>query len=124
MKKPKSHYIGIYGAEVLIFFNWKDKDFIKYMKKYFNIDTDVVGLSGAHYCIANNEGHQFEIIFVRNNKDKYKMIGSFMHECIHAAFQILHDRGVLFDFKNQEAICYLADDIFESIVNKKNKSIK
>lgn len=40
------------------------------------------------------------------------------HECNHAAFRILHESGVPISVENQEALCYLQDFIFSSILNR------
>lgn len=74
---------------------------------------------GEFYCHENKTLHKIVILCDRDNEGvDAGYLQCLSHECNHAAMCILGITGVLFSYKDQEALCYLQDYIFGRILNK------
>lgn len=110
-KLVKSLLIPIYGCEVLVSFNARALQ--KYLRDNHEVEQDISEANAGLSSIYEHEtGHRFYSVFV--DKSCYS-VGVLSHECVHCAWDILNDRGIVVDADNHEALTYLVGWLAEEI---------
>lgn len=107
-KKSYHFYCETYGENFYFAPEWS--------KKYLSEFTGVSVGSENGKCLKNEQG-----VLIWVEKYDLKNLHVLMHECIHAANYVLHDRGVVTTTDNDEALAYLAEFVFKSCMKVRLK---
>lgn len=110
--------IPVWDAEVEI---RTAKDFNKFCDKYGipNRDRDANEYVALHMC-GKHKGKWKRYILLRPGFDD----GILIHEIIHAAYNVLEDKGTVITFENQEPLTYLVEYIFNQAVKYERENKK
>jgi len=104
--------VSIYSTSV--FFTTCEDTFKKMYKNYSGDPFVTVEYKGDIYVLVTDEW---------NNMHDHRFIQCLSHEMNHAAMCILYWSGVNFDYKNQEALCYLQDYLVAKAFKAINKAL-
>ena len=110
--------------KVTFLFLISDEDtFKKACLKYFKKEPECYGIAGKFVAWCHEDGTQRPTLWLRTWQDDIAI-----HECIHAAIWVLTNRGVKFDYDNDETIAYYVSWIFNNLKecyegNRKAKAI-
>lgn len=118
MNKPLKINCPIYKREVLVFLDWVEADFVKYVKKHlyegFYLEKDYDGLHTLIYL-----ENIVTILWIRKGLPKVRRFSTIAHECLHAAVSILSYAGVPINADNDESMCYYQGFLIEEILKSK-----
>lgn len=108
-----------YDWQVLIYIGpWTT--FTKYMKNKYQIYIEGDGnYGGYHNIMAKRESTEtISYIWMPEYNENSTTLS---HELLHSAIECLNSRGVPISHENQEALCYLHDDLFAMAWEKLNR---
>lgn len=108
-KRIKHHWCPTWRFNFYYCIGWSEKDFKAYVEDSFNHTPNVKMANGTCLEVWNNDHHIF-VIWVRKKSD----LGSYLHECVHAAGMALTQRGWKYNAENDEPFAYLVQSIFEA----------
>lgn len=85
---------------------WKEEDFTRYMKEYFNHDVKNISNARGKCFFTETKNSKTTIIWTRHKrgKDFYETLA---HECIHAAIESLENKDIFINHDNDEILTYL-----------------
>lgn len=110
MKTFKYIWVPIYQANVW-WFRGPRKQYDKLVWKEFKREAPekriTVNATVEEYLIGDQRVH---VIWLKNHK-----VHVLAHECFHAAYHILRDRGVYLTDGSEEAFAYLMDFLIQEI---------
>jgi hypothetical protein len=101
-------YCELYNASAVLFIGSKKK-FNKFAQKEFGFK--VAGKDGADGCmshLASEDGDEVFLIWLNKFDGGADGIGLLSHECVHAALELMDDRGLPISLENEECIAYLS----------------
>jgi len=87
-----------------------------YEKKFNKILRDEAANFDALTVYPTSKESYVSMLLQENSSNG--LLGNIHHECIHVAMHILHERGVVISYDNDEAITYLSTYIFKKICKK------
>lgn len=102
-----------YGTRICVFL--ERKDICREFKRMTGDKlTDQKCMDGVTVTLNNYDGEEIILLgwFIPQGEKK-RSLSALCHECGHATFQVLAFHGVKIDASNNEAFCYLMDDLFE-----------
>lgn len=114
MRKPKHYYNRTYKSDYMFFIGWPEKQFQKYCLEVFKVRAKTAQNGGLVFEVFDSFGNPYIIMWIRDKKD----VSYISHECNHAAAITLNRVGVKASFDNDEAFCYLSQDIMEFALGK------
>lgn len=110
-KLVKSLIVPIYGCEVLVSFNANALS--KYLRDKHAVEQVISQANAGQASIYEHDsGYRFYSVFVDR---KNFAAGVLAHECVHCAWDILNDRGIMVDADNHEALTYLVGWLADEI---------
>lgn len=77
---------------------------------------DQGGMDGITVCLDSDDDQIILLGWFKAEDKKKRLYPALAHECCHATFKILHYHGVKISYRNNEAFCYLMDDMMETIM--------
>ena len=130
MVKPKTYFdveIPIFSVRVIIWL--KDFDSLcKEMMERFDIGiADDIFQKSADGCVLNLEGDYFVSGYVllalkdfkkRVKEDKAEAMSTLVHECLHVATAVMHNRGIPVSYENDETIAYIQSYLVEQVFSR------
>jgi hypothetical protein len=109
--KSKLISIDIYRASVLLCCECEEEEALElYKKKLKRKDELELKAQGRTKgsCIRL-DGEKDVLIWIENPPDSSNTVAILVHECIHAAYEILEASGIPTSYDHQECVTYLAD---------------
>lgn len=104
---PAFWFCEVYRVNYWFFIGWPVEDFKAFMKKRFNYQPkeDSTTCDGKTFVCTHNDS-TIICIWTQQNAGK-KFMGTLAHECVHAAINTLHPRGINTCDQNDEPLAYL-----------------
>ena len=99
----------IFGEYFWFFYDIKDDNqCLSYLEKYFGIKTKIQRdlLAGRTVEFTNDKGNTCIVIMILPNKDRFEVLNTLAHECLHAVNICLDRKGVNIQ-KDDETHAYL-----------------
>ena len=115
-------YNGTYKRRFLLVAGCGEKDFCKWFKRRFGVDTNEDGLAGCHLEVEYKKTHEhLGVVWVgffvpKKSSISKAFLGVLSHEILHATISMLEHYGV--DLSDQEAVCYAFDDLYGQALSK------
>jgi hypothetical protein len=110
--------IPIYGTGVDLIVNCSEKEACDYFNQKYGIDLNCNNYAGFNQLIVKKVNGRINLVWIEKfdwTIDSQKVLA---HELSHSTFRTLEEAGVLLDYKNQEAYCYLFDYIYGEALSK------
>jgi hypothetical protein len=108
-KIPAYFYCELFGSSVYFFVGWAQNDFVDYMKKNYNVETEINDSNGLTKQIIY-KGTPIILVWVRAGK---RLTATLVHESVHAANMILYVAGVRPSFVNDELQAYYVARLYK-----------
>lgn len=103
--------IPIYDSQVNVYIG-NILDNLKKINSKFNINVEVSeNIEGMAINLESNQGTLHMLLIEKDCR-----LNTLVHECLHVAWDILDDKGVMCSVDNQEPLAYLTDYIFDKTV--------
>lgn len=107
--KIKHLYHTTYKVNIWVCYGTPDNYFKKQMKN--ELDLDIQDYLPNGQCLANSK----KAVYIIWTRKKY--LPDLVHECFHATFFILKDKGLKLDDSSDEAYAYLLAEIFNFAIS-------
>ncbi len=72
---------------------------------------------GGFSSVELKRGGHASVIWIPNWDKTIDIRGTLVHECVHAAVRILHDKGVPIRIENDETLAYLTQYLFKECLS-------
>jgi hypothetical protein len=110
VRSPKFYYCSTWKENFWFFLGWSPFNVETNLKKTFDFDN--LNLNGAGKTIEfqRDDGKRVIAIWVRNKSD----IPVLAHECVHAAYFCLAQKGVRTAANNHEPLTYLTEALMKA----------
>lgn len=106
-KKPGHWFNEIHGQNYYFFLEWDLSDVNKYLLKKYKTVIDDATAHGK--CIELSLDDE-DVIIIWTEKESGD--DTLVHECVHAAYFTLNDRGISMSSDQAENTAYLVETIF------------
>lgn len=109
--------VELYCTKVEVLKNLSDDEFYEYFTEHFTETPERMKTTATCWIIAGKDDAQHYVLdFRKPLKKDSDSLNTIAHECLHAAFEILHKRCItLVHDVSDEAFCCLNAFIFEKV---------